>query len=217
MSWDSIIKEEMAKPYFAKIDQFLKHDAKNYIIYPPKEDIFNAFKLTSPDTLKAVIISQDPYHGGQAHGLAFSVKPGIAIPPSLRNIFKELKNNLSLEPPGHGCLTQWASNGVLLLNSILTVRGGFPGSHKDIGWQTFTDNIISHINLLDKHIVYMLWGSFAKSKQKLITNPKHLVLTANHPSPLSANQGGFFGCDHFNKANQFLAANGISEINWKID
>ena len=180
-------------------------------------DIFNALKYTSYSDIKAVIIGQDPYHGvGQAHGLSFSVKKGVAPPPSLVNIFKEIKSDLGIDNMGkHGELTEWAKNGVLLLNSVLTVRANQARSHRNLGWEEFTDNVIRLINLREKPVVFMLWGADAKAKEKLITNPNHLILKAAHPSPLSA-FNGFFGCRHFSKANEFLKSKEIEEIDWSI-
>lgn len=181
-------------------------------------DIFNAFKLTSYDSVKAVIIGQDPYHGeGQAHGLSFSVRKGIAPPPSLVNIFKEIKDDVGIDNTGmHGELTKWAENGVLLLNSVLTVRADQARSHRNLGWEEFTSNVINLLNLREKPIVFMLWGADAKAKSALITNPQHLILKAAHPSPLSA-YNGFFGCKHFSKANEFLKSRGIEPIDWSIN
>ena len=178
-------------------------------------DLFNALRFTPCSQVKAVIIGQDPYHGpGQAHGLSFSVQKGVPIPPSLQNIFKELQDDLGVQPPHHGCLEAWARNGVLLLNNVLTVRAGQPNSHKGIGWETFTDDVIKILNERDQPIVFLLWGANARAKQPLLTNPNHLVLTAPHPSPLSA-YSGFFGCRHFSKATHFLNQHGVT-MDWRI-
>lgn len=214
--WDSIIGEEFSKPYYKKLREFLKNEYKSRKIYPNMYDIFNALKYTSYNDVKAVIIGQDPYHGeGQAHGLCFSVKKGITPPPSLVNIFKELKSDLGIEIAGHGELTAWAQNGVLLLNTVLTVREASPNSHKNLGWETFTDAVITALNKRSTPTVFILWGANAKSKASLLTNPNHKILTAAHPSPLSA-YNGFFGCKHFSKTNDFLIQNGISPIDWEL-
>lgn len=214
--WDKIIGGEFEKPYYKNLREFLKNEYKTQNIYPNMYDIFNALKYTSYNSVKAVILGQDPYHGkGQAHGLCFSVKKGVAPPPSLINIFKELKEDIGLEIPTHGELTSWAKNGVLLLNTALTVREGQPNSHRGQGWEIFTDAVISALNQRKEPIVFILWGANAKSKAALITNPVHLKLMAAHPSPLSA-YNGFFGCRHFSKANDFLKEHGISPIDWSI-
>ncbi len=214
--WDNIIGEEFEKPYYKQLRAFLKSEYSSRRIYPDMYDIFNALKYTSYSDVKAVILGQDPYHGaGQAHGLCFSVKKGVAPPPSLVNIFKELKSDLGIEIP-HGELTDWAKSGVLLLNTVLTVREASPNSHKGYGWEIFTDAVISALNKRNKPIVFILWGANAKSKTALLTNPIHKILTAPHPSPLSA-YNGFFGCKHFSKANEFLISNNIEPIDWKIN
>lgn len=215
--WDELLKEEFEKPYYLNLRQFLIHEYKTQTIYPDMYHLFDALKLTDYKDVKVVILGQDPYHGkGQAHGLSFSVQKGIKQPPSLVNIFKEIKEELGIDPPNHGNLTSWAEQGVLLINTCLTVREATPNSHKGKGWENLTDKIISLVNELDQPVVYMLWGANAKSKIKLINNKKHLILTSVHPSPLSA-YGGFFGCGHFKKANEFLEANGQTPINWKIE
>ena len=216
-TWKEFISSEAKKDYYEKLISFVQQDSKTFIIYPAHKDIFNAFKLTPLEQVKVVILGQDPYHNpNQAHGLSFSVPEDCEIPPSLRNIFKEIKEDLKLETEfNHGFLKSWAEQGVLLLNSVLTVRQNQPGSHKEFGWQTFTDNAISKLNDLERPVVFMLWGSFAKSKKKLVTNSKHLILETVHPSPLSA-YNGFFGCKHFSKANQFLINNNITPIDWSI-
>lgn len=216
--WDKLLEDEFKKEYYLKLRQILTNEYKTQRIFPGMYDIFNAMKLTSYDDVKAVIIGQDPYHGeGQAHGLSFSVKKGIAPPPSLVNIFKEIKSDVGIDNSGkHGELTKWAENGVLLLNSVLTVRANAPKSHQGIGWETFTDNVIKLLNLREKPMVFLLWGRDAKSKAKFITNPSHCILTAAHPSPLSA-YNGFFGCKHFSKANEFLTSKGLEPVDWSID
>lgn len=214
--WDEIIGGEFEKPYYKQLRAFLKKEYISRKIYPDMYDIFNALRYTSYSSVKAVILGQDPYHGaGQAHGLCFSVKKGVTPPPSLVNIFKELKDDMGYELPCHGELTDWARNGVLLLNTALTVREGQPNSHRGQGWEIFTDAVIYALNQRKEPIVFILWGANAKSKAALITNPIHLKLTAPHPSPLSA-YNGFFGCKHFSKANGFLIKNGIEPIDWSI-
>ena len=216
--WDDILKDEWEKPYYRQLHNFLKEEYSTRRIYPDMHDIFNALKYTPFSNTKVCIIGQDPYHGvGQAHGLCFSVRKGVAPPPSLVNIFKEIKSDVGIDNTGkHGELTKWAKNGVLLLNNVLTVREGCANSHKGMGWEQFTDDVIKLLNLREKPMVFLLWGANARAKTKLITNPKHLILTCAHPSPLSA-YNGFFGCKHFSKANEFLRANGIEEIDWSID
>lgn len=215
--WDAALASEFKKPYYKQLYTKIKSEYETRVVYPPSEEIFTAFSLTDLDDVKVLILGQDPYHEvGQAHGLSFSVKPGIQIPPSLQNIYKELKDEMGLYIPNNGYLTKWASQGVLMLNTVLTVRSGMANSHKGIGWEQFTDAAIEALNKLDKPIVYMLWGSNAQSKEKMLNNKKQLVLKAPHPSPLSAYRG-FFGCNHFIKCNEFLKANGISEIDWQIE
>lgn len=218
-SWDDILKGEFEKEYYLNLRKFLKEEylSGKHRIFPEMNNIFNALRYTDYNDVKAVIIGQDPYHGfGQAHGLCFSVQKGTPPPPSLVNIFKEIKSDLNIEPPCHGELISWAKSGVLLLNTVLTVREGLPTSHRGKGWEIFTDKVISLLNQREKPMVFMLWGGFAKSKAALLDNTRHLVLTAAHPSPLSA-YNGFFGCRHFSAANEFLRKNGIEEINWKIE
>ena len=213
--WDALLAEEFKQDYYLKIRAFLKSEYANpaYPIYPNMYDIFNAFKRTDYDNVKVVILGQDPYHEpGQAHGLSFSVKDGTRMPPSLVNIFKEYTADLGYPFPTTGDLTPWAQNGVLLLNSVLTVRGGIASSHKGIGWELFTDHVISLLNEREKPVVFLLWGRFARNKKELITNPIHCILEAAHPSPLSANSG-FFGCRHFSKTNAFL---GDNAVNWRL-
>ncbi|MEG1743295.1 MAG: uracil-DNA glycosylase [Clostridia bacterium] len=217
-SWDDIIGGEFKKEYYLKLHEFLKCEYRNSSIkvYPDMNNIFNAFKFTDYYDVKAVILGQDPYHGeNQAHGLSFSVRDGIDKPPSLNNIFKELSSDIGFSIPKSGCLEKWAKNGVMLLNSVLTVRGGMPGSHRAKGWETFTDNAISLLNERKTPIVFILWGNYAKSKLPLITNEWHFVLTAPHPSPLSA-YNGFFGCKHFSKTNDFLNEHSLPQIDWEL-
>lgn len=215
--WDGLLKDEFEKEYYKKLRAVLAHEYRTQTIYPDMHDIFNALKYTSYSDVKAVIIGQDPYHGqGQAHGLCFSVKKGVEPPPSLKNIFKEINTELGIAPPPHGELTSWAKQGVLMLNAVLTVRGGMANSHKDIGWEIFTDKVIELLNRRSVPIVFMLWGANAKKKAQLVTNPIHKILTSAHPSPLSA-YNGFFGCGHFAKCNELLKESGLSPIDWKIE
>jgi len=214
--WDGLLEEEFEKAYYLKLREFLVEEYKTRRIYPSMYDIFNALKATPYEKVKAVILGQDPYHGpGQAHGMCFSVKKGVPQPPSLVNIFKEIQDDLGIQPPGHGYLQCWAEQGVLLLNTVLTVRAGAANSHRGKGWEIFTDKIISLLNDREEPIVFLLWGGNARSKTSLITNPRHLILTAAHPSPLSAS-GGFFGCRHFSKANRFLEECGEGPVDWRI-
>ncbi len=214
--WDEILKGEFDKDYYISLRQFLKYEYKNYTIYPSMYDIFNAFKFTPYNKVKAVLIGQDPYHGpGQAHGMCFSVQHGVPVPPSLKNIYKELHDDVGFEIPNHGYLLSWAEQGVLLLNTVLTVRAGAANSHKGKGWETFTDTVISRLNERNEPIVFMLWGANARSKSAMITNPVHRILTAPHPSPLSAHNG-FFGCRHFSATNEFLMSGGAEPIDWTI-
>jgi len=216
-SWKKLLKDEFEKTYFQHIITFLKAEkALGKIIYPPGPLIFNSFKQTPFDKVQVVIIGQDPYHNhGQAHGLSFSVPDGVSKPPSLLNIFKELKSDLGIEIPAHGNLTKWAQHGVLLLNASLTVRQNEPGSHAQIGWLQFTDNVIKKISDEKEGIVFLLWGKFAQEKQSLIDETKHYVLKAAHPSPFSANNG-FLGCKHFSKTNELLMKQNKIPIDWKI-
>jgi uracil-DNA glycosylase len=214
--WDVVLHGEFDKPYYKKLRAFLIDEYRSGSVYPDMYDIFNSLVFTSYSDVKAVIIGQDPYHGaGQAHGLSFSVKPGVEVPPSLANIYRELHTDTGFLIPGHGFLEKWAKSGVLLLNNVLTVRANSANSHKGCGWEQFTDEVIRCLNNREKPIVFMLWGSNAKTKQALVTNNKHLVLTAPHPSPLSASSG-FFGCRHFSKANEFLKMTGQGPIDWQI-
>lgn len=211
--WDIILEDEFKKDYFAKLDVFVKSEYKTKTIYPKYENIFNALRYTDYDEVKVVILGQDPYHGeNEAHGLSFSVQAGVKRPPSLNNIFKELYDDLGIVKKDND-LTPWAKQGVFLLNSIMTVVKDTPLSHKDKGWEIFTDNLIRKLNEREKPIVFILWGSYARSKKELITNKQHLILESVHPSPLSANRG-FFGSKPFSKANAFLEKTGQGKINW---
>ena len=215
--WDALLKDEFEKEYYQNLRKFLVDEYNNYNIYPNMYNIFNALKYTSYENARVVILGQDPYHGvGQAHGLCFSVLKGVQVPPSLKNMYKELHEDLGCSIPNHGELTKWANQGVLLLNTVLTVREGQANSHKNKGWEILTDKIISIMNEKKEPVVFILWGGNAKTKQSLITNPHHLVLTAAHPSPLSA-YNGFFGCRHFSKANNFLLEHNLKPIDWQID
>lgn len=212
--WDMLLGDEFQKEYYLRLRAFLAHEYKNGTIYPDMYDIFNALKFTAYNDVKVVIIGQDPYHGkGQAHGLCFSVMPPVPPPPSLKNIYKEIEAELGTPPPQSGDLTHWAKQGVLLLNTVLTVKAGLANSHRGIGWEIFTDKVIELLNTREKPIVFMLWGANAKAKSTLITNPNHLILTAAHPSPLSA-YNGFFGCGHFKKCNEYLRQTNQEPINW---
>lgn len=212
--WDNILSDEWSKPYYRQLRAFLKSEYQNKTVYPDMNDIFNALKYTSFEDTKVVIIGQDPYHGfGQAHGLCFSVKEGVTAPPSLKNIFKELKSDVGREITENGCLEAWAKQGVLLLNAVLTVREGEPTSHKNMGWEIFTDRIISELDKKDTPVVFLLWGAYAQKKAEIIKNPIHKKLLSVHPSPLSASRG-FMGCKHFSKTNEILAQNGLKEIVW---
>ena len=212
--WDNILADEWEKPYYKELRTFLKTEYSTQRIFPNMHDIFNALKYTAFEDIKVVIIGQDPYHGeGQAHGLCFSVKEGVPHPPSLKNIFKELNSDVGKEIPKSGELTDWAKQGVLLLNAVLTVREGNPNSHKDKGWEKFTDRVIAEINKKQTPVVFLLWGAYAQKKAEIITNPIHKKLMSVHPSPLSASRG-FMGCRHFSKANELLKEAGLQEINW---
>lgn len=212
--WDAILADEWDKPYYKELRAFLKREYSTQRIYPDMNDIFNALKYTSFESTKAVIIGQDPYHGyGQAHGLCFSVKEGVPFPPSLKNIFKELNSDVGKEIPVSGELTAWARQGVLMLNNVLTVREGCPTSHKGMGWEKFTDRVISELNRKETPVVFLLWGAHAQKKAEIITNPIHKKLMTVHPSPLSASRG-FFGCRHFSKTNELLRQSGLEEIAW---
>lgn len=212
--WDQLLAAETESDYMNELREFLREEYRTGRIYPPKRDMFRALKLTSYSDVKVVIIGQDPYHGaGQAMGMCFSVRDGVKIPPSLVNIYKEIERSTGRKQPESGDLTRWAQQGVLLLNAVLTVREGQAGSHRGRGWERFTDYIVSLLNKREKPIVFLLWGADAKKAQRLITNPRHTVLTAAHPSPLSA-YNGFFGCDHFNLANAAIIKNGMMPIEW---
>ena len=212
--WDALLEAEFKKEYYLALREFLKVEYGTQRIYPPMNDIYNALRYTSYENTRVVILGQDPYHGeGQAHGLCFSVKPGVKFPPSLQNIFKELHDEYGMQMPQTGELTGWAKQGVLLLNTTLTVREGQPQSHKGRGWETLTDTIISLVNQKSEPVVFILWGGNARAKKALITNKIHLILECAHPSPLSA-YAGFFGCNHFKVANEFLKKNSLDGIDW---
>ncbi len=214
--WDELLKDEFQSDYYLKLRNFLAYEYKHYTVYPNMYDIFNALKTTSYSDVKVVILGQDPYHGpNQAHGMCFSVKKGVEAPPSLKNIFKELQDDCGCSIPPHGELTEWAKQGVLLLNTVLTVRAGQANSHANKGWEILTDQIIRLLNEKQTPIVFLLWGRNAQNKISLITNPNHLILKCAHPSPLSA-YNGFFGCHHFSKTNAFLKEHGMKEIDWQI-
>lgn len=212
--WDTLLTEEFSAEYYQTLRDFLITEYREHKVYPPMKDIFNALKYTSYSDVKAVILGQDPYHGaGQAHGMCFSVRPEIPMPPSLQNIFKELYSDIGMLPPSNGYLVPWAQEGVLLMNTVLTVREGKPNSHKNKGWERLTDRVIELLNEREKPLVFLLWGANARKKAELITAPQHLILQAAHPSPLSAHNG-FFGCGHFSKANEFLYEHGMDPIDW---
>ncbi len=214
--WDEFLEKQFEHLYFRKIESFVEREYDEKTIYPPHDDIFNAFKFTSLSEIKVVILGQDPYHEpGQAHGLSFSTPEGKPIPRSLSNIFKEIKEEYGYEIPENGCLEKWAKQGVFLLNTVLTVEKSNANSHSKCGWQTFTDNVIKEINKQEQPIVFMLWGKQAEKKKELLNNPNHLVLITSHPSPFSARRG-FMGCNHFKLANEFLKENNVEEINWKL-
>jgi uracil-DNA glycosylase len=213
--WKPFFTAEEQKPYFAPLMQFVEAEYSSGVCYPPKDNIFSAFELLSPKDIKVVILGQDPYHQpNQAHGLCFSVLPSQPkLPPSLKNIYKELTEEYGTLNRQNGFLEDWARQGVLMLNTVMTVREGEANSHKDKGWESFTDNVLAYVNTLEQPVVYLLWGAPAQKKARLVTNPKQLVLTAAHPSPLSAYRG-FFGCGHFKACNDFLSKNGVKEIEW---
>ena len=215
--WDILLRDEFTKPYYLKLRQFLVEEYSHHTVYPDMYDIFNALKYTSYSNVKVVILGQDPYHNdGQAHGLSFSVQKGVDIPPSLVNIYKELHDDLGCTIPNHGCLEKWAKQGVLMLNTVLTVRAHQANSQRGIGWEEFTDAAIMALNNQDRPIVFILWGAPAQRKEKMLTNPQHLILKAPHPSPLAAYRG-FFGSRPFSQTNEFLKAHGIEPIDWQID
>lgn len=214
--WDIMLQDEFDRPYFKRLENFLTEERARYEIYPPQEDVFNALRYSSFQDTKVVILGQDPYHEpGQAHGLCFSVNKGVTIPPSLVNVYKEIENDLGIKMPGHGYLADWAKQGVLLLNTVLTVRRGQANSHKGKGWEIFTDRIVEILNQRQKPMVFILWGANAKSKTELITNKEHMVITGAHPSPLSAWKG-FFGGRYFSKANRYLEITGQEPVDWGI-
>ncbi len=211
------LEEESKKEYYINLKKFIDNEYKTKVIFPERKQILLSMEITPYENIKVVILGQDPYHGvGEAHGLAFSVSKNVKIPPSLQNIYKELNRDLGLKIPNNGFLLKWARQGVLLLNSTLTVEKDKPGSHQNKGWETFTDNVIKAINEKETPVVFMLWGKFAKSKASLITNKNHLILTSSHPSPFSVKYG-FEGCSHFSKANKFLEENGLEPIDWQIE
>ena len=215
--WLPAVNAEFKKPYYADLYKFVKEEYSKVAVYPPSDEIFSALHLTPLSKVKVVIIGQDPYHNvGQAHGLCFSVRPEVEIPPSLVNIYKELQSDLGCKIPNNGYLVKWAEQGVLLLNTVLTVRAHQANSHQGKGWEQFTDAIIRAVNAEDRPIAYLLWGRPAQSKMSMLNNPKHKVFTAPHPSPLSAHRG-FFGCKHFSQANAFLEENGLAPIDWQIE
>ncbi|MCD8055077.1 MAG: uracil-DNA glycosylase [Lachnospiraceae bacterium] len=215
--WLEPLSPEFRKPYYARLYRTVKEAYNTREVFPPADELFNAFALTPLASVKAVILGQDPYHNnGQAHGLCFSVKPEVEIPPSLKNIYRELADDVGCYIPNHGCLTKWAEEGVLLLNTVLTVQAHRAYSHRGIGWEEFTDAAIRILNEQDRPIVFLLWGRPAQAKERMLNNPRHLVLKAAHPSPLSASSG-FFGCRHFSKTNEFLEAHGVEPIDWQIE
>lgn len=215
--WAPALREEYKKPYYKDLFLKVNDEYSKYQIFPPADDIFNAFHLTPLKDVKVVILGQDPYHNiGQAHGLSFSVKPGVEAPPSLVNIYNELKDDLGCYIPNNGYLVKWAQQGVLLLNTVLTVRAHQANSHRGIGWEDFTNAVIRILNEQDRPIVFLLWGRPAQNKMSMLNNPNHLILTAPHPSPLSAYRG-FFGCKHFSRTNKFLVQHGIEPIDWQIE
>jgi uracil-DNA glycosylase len=215
--WLTAIGKEFRQPYYKELYEFVKAEYGRYMIYPNADDIFNAFHFTPLSKVKVVILGQDPYHNeGQAHGLCFSVKPEVEIPPSLVNIYTELKDDLGCYIPNHGYLEKWARQGVLLLNTVLTVRAHQANSHQGKGWEQFTDAVIQAVNTQDRPIVFLLWGRPAQMKRSMLNNPRHLILEAPHPSPLSAFRG-FMGCRHFSQANEFLKKNGVEPIDWQIE
>lgn len=214
--WDEILADEFKKPYYLSLREFLKKEYSTRRIYPHMNDIFNALKASSFEKTRVVIIGQDPYHGaGQAHGLCFSVKRPVEPPPSLKNMYKELESDIGFKIPDHGELTKWAEQGVLMLNTVLTVREGAANSHKGMGWEQFTDRVISELNRKETPVVFLLWGANARKKAEVITNPIHKKLITVHPSPLSA-YNGFFGCRHFSKCNEILVSSGQEPIDWQI-
>lgn len=215
--WDYLLEKEFTKDYYQNLRKFLAYEYKHYAVYPDMYDLFNALRYTPYNDARVVLLGQDPYHGkGQAHGLCFSVQKGVTPPPSLKNMYKELHEDLGCTIPNHGELTKWAKQGVLMLNTCLSVREGQPNSHANKGWEILTDRIISLMNDKKEPVVFLLWGKNAQAKEALITNPQHLVLKCAHPSPFSA-YNGFFGCKHFSKTNHFLIENNLKPIDWQID
>lgn len=215
-SWLPVLGDEQNKPYYQQLYRFIGEERRKYTVYPPGQDVFNALRYTSYENVRVMIIGQDPYHDeGQAHGLSFSVRPGITPPPSLVNIFKELHNDVGFRIPNNGCLIPWAERGVLLLNAVLTVRAHQANSHQGKGWETFTDTVIRAVNQKTTRVVFLLWGSYAQRKAELIDASRHTILKAPHPSPLSADRG-FFGCRHFSKANAALQAASLPVIDWQL-
>ena len=216
-SWKQILKDEFEAPYFQALTEFLREEKKKHVIYPPGPLIFSAFNHTPFNRVKVVILGQDPYHGpGQAHGLCFSVPDGIPQPPSLVNIFKEIKSDLGIPVPAGSNLTKWAGQGVLLVNAILTVRANEPTSHQNKGWEKFTDAVIRNLSEKRKNLIFLLWGNYARAKESLIDGNRHYILKAAHPSPLSASRG-FFGCRHFSRTNEILEGQGLNGIDWGLD
>lgn len=216
-SWDEFFTQEEAQPYYQQLMQFLEEEYKTKTIFPPKEDLFTCFKACPYEDVKVVMLGQDPYHEvGQAHGLCFSVRKGVKIPPSLRNMYKELKTDLDIDMPSHGYLIDWAKQGVFMMNAVMSVAEGKAGSHQKKGWETFTDHAIQALNEHESGIVFLLWGNWAQKKAELITNPQHKIITSAHPSPLSASRG-FFGSRPFSKTNAYLKEMGRTPIEWKIE
>lgn len=215
-SWASVLAEQFEQPYWTELQSFLQRERQSNTVFPPESDVFNAFRYTPYPDVRALLLGQDPYHGdGQAHGLCFSVRPGVTPPPSLVNMFRELQTDLGVARPKHGCLVPWAQQGLLMLNAVLTVRAHQPNSHKDQGWEKFTDAVIQKLNERDQPVVFILWGGFAKKKLKLIDQDRHVVVTAAHPSPLSA-QNGFFGSHPYSQVNDALVRLGHEPIDWRL-
>jgi uracil-DNA glycosylase len=215
-SWLPALSGETTKPYYEKLYRYISEERRKYKVYPPGEDVFNALRFTPLERVRVVIIGQDPYHDdNQAHGLSFSVRPGVRVPPSLVNIYKELREDVQFRIPNHGCLISWAEQGVLLLNAVLTVRAHQPNSHQGKGWENFTDAVLHAVNASESRVVFLLWGSYAQRKAEWIDRDRHTVLNAPHPSPLSAARG-FFGCRHFSKTNSALQSSGLPPIDWQL-